>query len=588
MSDLSGVSLNLIEDHNDVVKFFEWANNDRGRERVAFDLETTGLRDYRDHIRLGQVGDRDTGWAIPWQRWSGVMLEYLGKYDGELVGHNIQFDSRFMVRDTGQRWPWERTHDTMYLAHVQNPARPKGLKPLTSTLVDRAAAAGQDALAKYMADNKLTWATVPVDNPYYWGYGAMDTVLTARLYDVLAPQVQAAGLWECYQLEMATARICADMALRGARADLTYARQKSNELRSWVASIRSQVREKFGVDNFTSIPQMIKYFESEGLEFDKVTAGGAPSLDKEVLESIDHPLAALLLKVRKATKICSTYLDNFDEFSDDDGFVHADIWVCGTKTARMSITNPALQTLPKNDKAVRDAFIPRDGHKLVSCDADQIELRLMSFFAKDDGLKAAFASEQSFFVTVAEQMLGEKIDKETDPRYKMIKSSIYARLYGAGDAKIARTAGVPVEIIRQLNKDFDETYPGVRRLMDAVGRRVNQRVREEGKGYVYSQGGRYLPVDDNKSYVGVNYMIQCTAAEEFKRGLVALDAAGISDYLLLPVHDEVIADVPEEMADDVAREMEKVLLNTERFNVPITWSADVLNGAWGGRELIKA
>lgn len=584
MSDLGDVKLHFVENVDDAQEMLRWLSEDRGREILGFDLETSGLKDYRDRIRLAQIGDEHGAWAVPWQRWSGVIIEALSKYQGPLVGHNVQFDQRHWRRDIGSYLPWERMHDTMLLAHVDNPVRSKGLKSLTSTLVDRSAAAGQDALTKYMSDNKLGWDTIPVDNPYYWGYGAMDVVLTTRLFNVLEPKVRREA-WTSYELELAAARICANMTYRGARYDRVYCQQKSEELRAWVAKARKWCLDEYGIKNATSILQLVDFFEKQGFEFEKMTPKGGYALDKEVLEGIDHPVAETVLKIRKAVKICSTYLDNFGEFSDDRDFVHADIWVCGARTSRMSITDPALQTLPKQDKIVRNAFIPRDGHRLVSTDADQIELRLMAYFADDPGLKAAFESDQSFFVTVAEQALGEKIDKDTDPRYKMIKSSVYARLYGAGDAKIAKTAGVPVEVIKNLNKGFDDAYPGVKRLIDSVGRKVMERAGRSGDGWVVSNGGRRLPVERDKPYVGVNYLIQASAAETFKRALVDLDAAGFGDYMLLPVHDEILLDVPAEDAETIAKEVSEVMTDRTRFGLPITWSSDVHEGAWGGRKL---
>lgn len=586
MSDLGNVQLRLVQTTEDAMDFMTWLSEDRNRPKIGVDFETSGLKDFRDRIRLGQIGDQNTGWAFPWDRWSGPFIEAIKKWRGKYEGHNIQFDTRFWTRDTGIPWPWERTEDTMYKAHIDNPARTKALKGLTAMFVDRSAAAGQDALTKYMSDNKLDWGTIPTDNPYYWGYGAMDVVLTTRLGDYLDPLVFP-KYRENFELEMAAARICSEMSLRGTRADLEYCRLKSEELRAFAQKCRDWAKAEYGISNLTSIPQLIKFFEDLGMMFEKTTPKGAPALDKEVLEGIDHPVAATLLKVRKATKICSTYLDNFEEFSDDEDFVHADIWVAGTKTNRMSVTNPALQTLPKQDKIVRNAFVPRDGRRLITCDADQVELRLMAFFAKDDGLREAFESDQSFFVTVAEEVLGEKIDKETDPRYKMIKSSIYARLYGAGDAKIARTAGVPVEVIKTLNAGFDQKYPGVRQVMGATTHEAKMRSQDTGTAYVMSQGGRRFIVDDDKSYVGVNYMIQSTAAEVFKRALVDLDSAGYGEYMLLPVHDEIVLDVPEDDAEQASHDIPKIMQDNERFGLPITWSADVLEGAWGGRELKK-
>ena len=582
-SSIDEVQVRLIQTMDDVHAFHEWANNDRGRNRIGFDTETSGLKDFRDKIRLAQIGDANTGWAMDWHRWSGIAVDFLGKWPGRIATHNGQFDQRFWTRDVGKSLPWDRIDDTMYMAHVHDPTAGKGLKPLTSKYVSRDAAAAQALLGQYMDKHGYTWETIPTDNPYYWGYGAMDVILTSRLVDIFEPKI--APFRESYELELGAARICSEMAMRGARVDHAYVERKAAQLRAYVDKCRAWAKETYGIKNFTSIPQMIAFFEREGFVFEKTTPKGAPALDKEVLEGIDHPAARTLLQVRKAQKICSTYFDNFDEFSDPDDFIHADIWVCGTRTARMSVTDPALQTLPKNDKAVRNAFIPREGRRLVTMDADQIELRLMAHYAQDPGLIEAFLTDESFFVTVCREALGEDIDKEKDPRYKMVKSSVYARIYGAGDDKIAHTAGVAPAKIKELNAAFDERYPGVKQMMANTTRLVQERLREQGEAFVYSNGGRRLPVEPDKPYVGTNYMLQCTAAEQLKRTLIDLDSAGLGEYLILPVHDEVVADVPADIADEVAKLMQETALDRTRFSLPITWSADVMEGAWGGREL---
>lgn len=584
---LSQVSLKFVSSVDDCQELLRWLSEDRNRPVLAYDLETGGLRRHADPRRLAQFGDPQTGWAIRTDRWDGLAEEVIGKWEGQWVGHNISFDSAFTERDYGIRWPWNRTHDTMLMSHVLDPSISKALKSLTSRLIDRTAAAGQDALTKFMRDNNFNWNTIPVDNPYYWGYGAMDTVLTARLYDKLYPQLEAMPEWrEMYELEMAVSRVCASMEKHGARVDLEYSRGKARNLREYAAKWRAEAKERFGVENPGSPLQLRNYFVDQGLEPEKTTPKGDLAMDKEVLESIDHPLAGLVLKIRKADKLAGSYLENFDEMADSEGYVHPTIWTCGTKTARMSITDPALQTLPKDDKVVRNAFIPSDGCRLISIDADQIELRLLSHYAQDAGLQAVFESGEDFFCRVASEALGEPVGKE-DPRRKLFKSSVYARVYGAGPEKIAKTAHVPVETIRSTNRAFDAAYPGVQAFMDRMTNEVAQRAIEEGTGYVIAYGGRRIPTEPGKNYVGCNYRLQSSAAIVLKKVIVELDSAGFGDFLRLPVHDELILDVLAAEANDALIEASKVMeaATTGDFAVPLTWSGDVMPYAWGGREL---
>jgi DNA polymerase-1 len=387
--------------------------------------------------------------------------------------------------------------------------------------------------------------------------------------------------------------------LRGTRVDLDYCTRTAETLRAWVKQARDWAKAEFGIKNVTSAMQAIKVFEEDGIEFTELTATGQVRLDKNVLLTLEHPLAQAILKIRKAEKLCSTYLDNFSRFADHNGFIHPTIWTCGTRTARMSMSDPNFQNLPKNDHTIRNGVIPDEGHGLLTCDADQIELRLMAHFAHDEGLINIFAETMAaaaagetdpvkidFFCRVATDMLGELIDKD-DPRRKTTKNSWYARLYGAGAAKIAATAGVPVWKIEEINDLTDQVYPGIRRFMKEIEREVSERYKAEGESYIRSHGGRKLPVDRDKAYTGTNYKIQSTAAEVFKEAIISLDAAGFGPYMLLPVHDEIVMSVPKAELREAEVTVSEIMTKSSegKFDLPITWSADILPGAWGGRLL---
>jgi DNA polymerase-1 len=596
---LSEVDLRLVDSVDEAFACMRWLG-ERRHGGIAFDTETGGFNFKRDDLRLCQFGDEERGWAIPWHQWGGVAQEIFTKYDGEIILHNRPFDANFaQEKGVVKRFPWERSHCTMVMAHVLNPARSKALKSLTSVKVDKTAAAGQDALKRYMSANNLSWNDVPIDNPYYWGYGAMDTVLTTRLFNILSQEMKDEGVGHIYDMELAVQRICANMTRRGTPVDLEYCTQTANLLRSWVAEARAWAKAEFGIKNVTSAMQAVKVFEEDGVEFIELTATGQVRLDKGVLLTLDHPLADAILKIRKAEKLCSTYLDNFHRFADDNSLIHPTIWTCGTRTARMSITDPAFQTLPKDDKTIRNGVVPDYGSSLITCDADQIEMRLMAHFANDDGLIEAFAAaaaaeaagstdpvEIDFFCRVATEMYGTVINK-TNPLRKITKNSSYARLYGAGAQKIADTARVPKAKIDEINALMDARFPGVKRFMKEIEREVRLNYEETGEAFVRSQYGRKLPVERGKEYTGTNYKIQCSAAEIFKLALIALDAAGYGDHMLLPVHDEIVLSVPNAEAEEARHHVSQTMTaaSAGQFRLPITWSADVLPGAWGGRSL---
>jgi len=579
VSPLQDVKLYFVNSIDAAMEFKRWVG--QSREVLGVDTETSGLRPDRDKLRLVQFGDLHTGWAIPWEQWGGVALEILNSYTDPLVLHNSSFDCRFLKTHAGWKVPWERIHDTLTQAHIADPSRPKGLKPLADRLVDPQATAGQKMLTKAMFDNHWNWATVPVDLPYYWLYGALDPVLTCHIHRNLYPYV---GHIPAYALEMSAVRICAEMMLHGVKIDLDHCHTKTTELRKWVQEMRQWVKEHYGVNNITSNRQVIERLLEDGVQLEKRTKTGALALDKEVLETISyHPLAQAVSNVRRAEKTCGSYLENMIELADPDGYVHCNINTLGAVTSRMSITDPAFQTLFRDDKVVRQGVIPSEGNVLVAIDADQIEARLMAHFSGDQGLIDAFNSDDDFFCNIASMIFNERIEKG-DMRRTLTKNTVYGKCYCAGPEKMAQTAGVAPEVGYAVFDRFDHLYPGVKAYMDTIIMNGEIERANGNQPFVETPYGRRIPAPPDKVYPLVNYSIQGPAAEILKRGMADIEAAGLSEFLVLPVHDELVLDVPKDIAKDVLRQVEGILTNTTDYSVPLTWSGDIYHERWGPKK----
>ncbi len=576
-SPLSNIKLYLVNSIDAAMDFKRWLGE--RREVLGVDTETSGLHPEKDVLRLVQIGDRDTGWAIPWDMWGGVALECLNNYTGELVLHNSSFDCRFLETHAGWKPPWERIHDTLTQAHIVDPGRPKGLKPLADRLVDPRATAGAQVLTQAMFQNNWDWGTVPIDCAAYWIYGALDPVLTCRIFEKLYPQVKGIP---AYDLEMSAVRICAGMMMRGVKVDVEHCTTKSLELREWVVEARAWALAEFGIKNVTSNKQVIDILLADDVVLTKRTPNGsALSLDKDVLESIKdkHPLASLVRKVRRAEKTCGSYLDNMAEAAAVDGYVHCNINTTGAITSRMSINDPALQTLYRDDKVVRNGFVPSTGNSFVTIDADQIEARLMAHFSGDQGLIDALHSPDDFFCTIGSEIFQDIITK-ADFRRSLTKNTVYGKVFCAGPETMARTAGVSDEVGYSVFNRFDYLYPGVKKYMDGI---IEDGYTARAAGetpYVETPYGRRIPDLSGKIYPLVNYSIQGPAAEVLKRGMADFEAAGISDMLVLPVHDELVLDVPKEDAVEVLRKAEEILNDYTTFKVPLTWSGEIYEERW--------
>ncbi len=603
MTDLQGVKLELIDSVDKAREFITWLGERRPHNAIAIDTETGelpgGKRDdalspWHGKLRLVQVGDAMTGWAIPWDEWSGVFYEAMDKFDGPIVCHNVAFEARWFEIQSRWSMPWHRVHDTMIMAHLIDPLGSGALKKLTSQYVDANAARLQDGLDTGMAKNGWTWGTVPITFQPYWAYGALDPVLTMRLWEMFWEKCGPGQPYsQAYELEMNTRRIVTRMELNGARLDLDYSKRKYQELVDYTEQVKDWAKSTYGIA-ITSNAQLVRQFEALGAMITETTPSGAKSASADQLKLLlrdgtpeVQQLADVALKQRKADKLASTYFSNF--INDNvNGFVHPSVKTLGARTGRMSIQNPALQTLPKGDDTVRRAFLPKDdGHVIVTSDLDQVEFRMFSSLSQDPNLISLFnladATGSDPFTEIGREIYQDPTMQKSDKRRGLIKGVVYGRLYGAGVAKQALTAGVPEEQMRAVSNEFDKRFPGMQMFQKRVEDVGMRRLRSEGQGYVNTWTGRRLPCDEDRVYTLVNYLIQGGAAEIFKSNLIKLDQADLTELLIVPVHDEIVLNAPREDAAEIQQIVRECMTTREGWAVPLTADVDGPLENWGAK-----
>jgi DNA polymerase-1 len=164
---------------------------------------------------------------------------------------------------------------------------------------------------------------------------------------------------------------------------------------------------------------------------------------------------------------------------------------------------------------------------------------------------------------------------------------MYAKAYAAGIEKFALTARIGIEEATEFMTMVDALYPGIRRFQESVMSTAYQRLEEDGVPWVRSPMTRQRHVvDQGKEYVLINRLIQGMAAEVFKLKLVELDAAGLGDWLALPVHDEIVINVPAEQEQDATRILREVMNDSSLLSVPIT-SSIARGQRWGAKEEVR-
>lgn len=572
MIDLESVNLHYVETVEEVNQFMTWLG--QRRDWLAWDTETGGLSHWKDKLRLFQFGDQDTGWAFRSDRWLGVAAEVFEKYEDPMVGHNVYFDIRFMEYN-GVHVPTKNQHDTKNMSHIIDPVKSSSLKARTSQMLSPQAKRLQGALEGAMKAQGWGWGDIPFDFPIYWGYGAFDCVLTARLAEMYHPQVQA-EFSDVYALEMEVSRICSNMEVKGTKIDVAYCSQKYGELREYC-----QETEKWVLENYQVMPsenqQVAIALIKEGVDLSKTTASGLWSTDKDVLEGLDHPLAQAVLGHRKANKIMNTYFKNFLELHDPQGAVHPSINPLGARTARMSVKDPALQTLPQG-KIVRDAFIPRDGHTWVSADFDNVEMRMLAHYSQDPKMLEA-ARTTDMHLTMARIAYKDDSIEKKDPRRQTFKASNFAKAFVAGTEQFARTAGLDLDQAIAFLDFYDAEFPGVKAFQKTVQNVAMARLNSDGQAWVKTPLGRRHIATRDKIYTLVNYLCQGGAADAFKQSLVDMDMAGFGQYMLLPIHDELALEAPTANIEEFIKEAQEVM-RQDNWAVPLTVSIGT-GTSWG-------
>ena len=600
--NLQDVQLHLVDSVDKARDFLSWLGERRPHNAVAIDTETGelpgGIREHalspwHGQLRLVQVGDGKQGWAIPWREWSGVFYEAMSKFDGPIVCHNIAFEARWFDIQSNWNLPWHRAHDTMIMAHIIDPLGSGALKRLAALHVDGRAVALQDSLDVELIKNGWTWGTVPTNFQPFWAYGALDTILTMRLWEMFYEKCGPGGPYnKAYELEMAARRIVTRMEINGARIDLDYSRRKYDELTEYSESVKTWAKQTYGGVSITSNMQLVRLFEGLGAEITEFTPTGNKAVTKDQLKLLTitgndevKKLAEITLKQRKADKLANTYFLNF--INDNiNGFVHPSVKTLGARTSRMSIQNPALQTLPKGDDTVRTAFIPKDeDHVIITSDLDQVEFRMFASLSNDPNLISLFnradATGSDPFTEIGREIYNDPSMQRSDKRRNLIKGTVYGRLYGAGVAKQAITAGVAENQMRTVSDSLDTRFPGMALFQKQIEDAGMRRLRAEGQGYVYTWTGRRLPCDEDRVYSLLNYLIQGGAAEIFKSNLIKLDQADLTELLIVPVHDEIVLNAPRKDAEEIKRIVKQCMTTTEGWAVPLTAGIDGPLENWG-------
>jgi DNA polymerase-1 len=587
------------ERHYDTVQTWEqfdaWLEKINAAELTSFDTETTSLDPMTAQI-VGLSLSVEAGRAayvplahrgpdapvqLPRDEVLAKLKPWLESAEHKKVGQHLKYDEQVLANYGIEMRGVE--HDTLLQSYVVESHRTHDMDSLALRHLGVKTIKYEEVAGK--GAGQIGFDEVALDKAAE--YAAEDADITLRLHQALYPQVTAEKTLEyVYRgIELPTSRVLRKMERTGVLIDAEKLRQQSSEIATRLIQLESEAYVLAGGEFNLGSPKQIGqiFFEKLELPVVKKTPSGAPSTDEEVLQKLaeDYPLPKILLEHRGLSKLKSTYTDKLPRMVNaTTGRVHTNYAQAVAVTGRLASNDPNLQNIPVRTgegRRIREAFIAPPGHKLVSADYSQIELRIMAHISGDESLLRSFSQGEDIHrATAAEIFSVTPLEVSNDQR-RVAKVINFGLIYGMSSFGLASNLGITRDAAKLYIDRYFARYPGVARYMDET------RVSAKAKGYVETVFGRRLwlpeinggngPRRQAAERAAINAPMQGTAADLIKLSMIAvqdwIEASKIGTRMIMQVHDELILEVPDAELSDVRKRLPELMCGVADLKVPL-------------------
>jgi DNA polymerase I len=504
------------------------------------------------------------------------------------VGQNLKYDWQVLSRHGIEIASFD---DTMLMSYVLDAGRrAHGMDPMAEQWLGHRTIRYGEVAGTGKAKQRFENVSIQKATEY----AAEDADVTLRLWQVLKARLPAEHMTRVYEtLERPLIPVLARMEREGISIDRAMLARLSGEFAQEAMGLEEEIRQLAGEPLNPGSPKQLGdiLFGKMGLAEAvgaKKTKTGAWSTSASVLEDLaelGHALPQKILDWRQVAKLRSTYTDALPSYvNPETGRVHTNYALAATTTGRLSSSEPNLQNIPirsEEGRKIRRAFIAAPGHKLVSADYSQIELRLLAEIADIPALKDAFRNGLDIHAMTASEMFGVPIAGMPGEVRRRAKAINFGIIYGISAFGLANQLGIPREEAGAYIKKYFERFPGIRAYMDATRESCRQ------NGYVTTIFGRKCHYPDIKASnpsvrsfnerAAINARLQGTAADIIRRAMIRMEEAlskkRLSAQMLLQVHDELVFEVPEAEVEKtlpiVRKVMEDAPLPAVSLSVPL-------------------
>ncbi|CAM2196741.1 DNA polymerase I [Paraburkholderia kururiensis] len=584
-------------------QFDAWLAKIDTAEITAFDTETTSL-DAMTAKLVGMSFSVEPGHAaylplthrgpdapeqLPLDEVLAKLKPWFESADKKKLGQHLKYDEQVLASYGIEMNGVE--HDTLLESYVLESHRTHDMDSLALRHLGVKTIKYEEVAGK--GAQQIGFDEVPVDKASE--YAAEDADITLQLHRALYPQIEPeAGLNHVYRnIEMPTSRVLRKMERNGVLIDAEKLRVQSHEIATRLIELERDAYALAGGEFNLGSPKQIGqiFFEKLQLPVVKKTPSGAPSTDEEVLQKLaeDYPLPKLLLEHRGLSKLKSTYTDKLPRMVNPlTGRVHTNYAQAVAVTGRLASNDPNLQNIPvrtAEGRRIREAFIAPPGHKIVSADYSQIELRIMAHISGDESLLRAFSQGEDIHRATASEVFGVTPLEVSSDQRRIAKVINFGLIYGMSSFGLASNLGITRDAAKLYIDRYFARYPGVARYMDET------RTAAKARGYVETVFGRRLwlpeinggngPRRQAAERAAINAPMQGTAADLIKLSMIAvqkwLEDSRIGSKMIMQVHDELILEVPDAELDLVRKRLPELMCSVAALKVPLV--AEVGAGA---------
>ncbi|MFM0164855.1 DNA polymerase I [Paraburkholderia sediminicola] len=587
------------ERHYDTVQSWEqfdaWLEKINAAELTAFDTETTSLDPmtaqivglslsvepgYAAYVPLAHRGP-DAPVQLPRDEVLAKLKPWLESAEHKKVGQHMKYDEQVLANYGIEMRGVE--HDTLLESYVLESHRTHDMDSLALRHLGIKTIKYEEVAGK--GASQIGFDEVALETAAE--YAAEDADITLRLHQALYPQVAAEKTLDYVyrDIEVPTSRVLRKMERTGVLIDAEKLRAQSSEIATRLIQLESEAYVLAGGEFNLGSPKQIGqiFFEKLELPVVKKTPSGAPSTDEEVLQKLaeDYPLPKILLEHRGLSKLKSTYTDKLPRMVNaQTGRVHTNYAQAVAVTGRLASNDPNLQNIPvrtTEGRRIREAFIAPPGHKLVSADYSQIELRIMAHISGDESLLRAFSQGEDIHrATAAEIFSVTPLEVSNDQR-RVAKVINFGLIYGMSAFGLAANLGITRDAAKLYIDRYFARYPGVARYMDET------RLSAKAKGYVETAFGRRLwlpeinggngPRRQAAERAAINAPMQGTAADLIKLSMIAvqnwIEESKVGTRMIMQVHDELILEVPDAELSEVRKRLPELMCGVAALKVPL-------------------